>query len=130
MLGYLFMKRIEGEASPEPSLVLQEEANGWLALVESDDAIEEQEARRVAAEDLITECRLFFPGALVRKAGLVTFDTSFHADAAAQFVEKTWGVRPELCREKQRTWSLGWPLALQQHVFVGTSLHAGEWVSN
>jgi len=59
--------------------------------VESDDAIEEQEARRVAAEDSINECRLFFPGALMRKAGLAIFDAALDAGAAAEFVEKTWG---------------------------------------
>ena len=75
--------------------------------VESDDAIEEQEAHRVASEDSINECRLFFPGALMRKAGLAIFDAALDAGAAAEFVEKTWGVRPELCREKPRTWSLG-----------------------
>ncbi len=121
MLGYLFVKRIEGGTKPEPSLVLQEEANGWLVMAESDDAMKEQEARRVAAEDFINECRPFFPGALKRKAGLAAFITADNADAAAHFVENTWGVRLELSMEKKTTWSLFWPL--QQEVFVGTSLN-------
>jgi len=102
--------------------------NGWLVVAESDDAMEEQKARRVAAEDLINECRISFPGALAHKTGLATFDTVLHADAAAKFVGATWGAYPELRMGIKRTWCLFWPL--QQEVFVGTSLHAGELVSN
>ena len=131
MLGYLFVKRIQGGTSPEPSLVLQEEANGWLVMAESDGAMEEQEARRVAVEDLINECRTTFPGALVRKASLAAFDTVLNADAAAKFVGATWGAYPELKMGIKRTWYLDWPLRLRE-VSVGTSLtlNACNLVSN
>ena len=128
MLGYLFVKRIEGVTTPDVSLDSQEEANGWLVMGESDDAMEEQKARRAAAEDFINECRTSFPGALTRTEGLATFDTALNADAAAKFVGATWGAYPELRMGIKRTWCLFWPL--QQEVFVGTSLHADELVSN